>query len=202
VKASKRPFISEQWTGEIKFCPGFECQMTVEISVKGARPRISELVVRAVDSESTVNAKALREVTRDVFRLTELALVSVATTHWDEELGLTPGATMAETLTAFSTASPTDDGGTYLNVDVKGMMSAVSKHSNRKRTDAEWKRIADTYVRAVENGSPVRRAVAAVEGVTDSHAGNLINEARKRKFLPATTQGKRSTITERKGEKR
>ena len=194
------PFFEERWEGEIPGCPGFSCQMTVEISKKGERPRISEIAIRSVTPNTTVNAKILRALTREVFKMTEQAIFYVAAINFYEDLGLTPRGSMADSVAEFSSETPNKGGGTRVRVKYTKIEKSIALHSNRKRTDSDWQRIAATYIRAVESGSPVQAAVASVEEVSERHAGNLITDARKLGFLPATTQGKRSDIETLKGE--
>jgi hypothetical protein len=67
---------------------------------------------------------------------------------------------------------------------------ALERPKGRALSDDFFAKVADTYRSAMTRGLPPRTAVADAAGVSTDVAGRWVREARKRKYLPATHQGK------------
>jgi hypothetical protein len=66
----------------------------------------------------------------------------------------------------------------------------LERPKGRALPDEFFAKVAETYRAATIRGWPPRTAVAEAAGVSTDVAGRWVREARKRKYLPATEQGK------------
>jgi hypothetical protein len=66
----------------------------------------------------------------------------------------------------------------------------LERPKGRALPDEFFAKVAETYRAATIRGRPPRTAVAEAAGVSTDVAGRWVREARKRKYLPGTEQGK------------
>jgi hypothetical protein len=66
----------------------------------------------------------------------------------------------------------------------------LERPKGRALPDEFFAKVAETYRAATIRGWPPRTAVAEAAGVSTDVAGRWVREARKRKYLPATKQGR------------